>query len=390
MDEKDARRMSIQSNWLAAQAGAAPLSVVEFPLYSDARFIGEVRQEGWPYSCLNTIPLSVEPGRVQVPVVARIAIHTQLFQRHVYGSPSSSELYHGGWIPDEVAALASLALGKRFMAGDEARRFDGSDELGTPRSPRRRGEPTLLMNREGPMLPDVATQGDLRDLIPRFSTVPALAREDCIELVRAARLYQDALWVAESEPNLAWLLLVSAVETAANRWKRSWGTSVANLHAAMPDLAKRVQEVGGDDLMEFVAKKLSHLVRSTEKFVAFVVEHLPEPPAVRPESPGYQVEWTASNMASVLRIVYGYRSEALHGGTPFPAPMCLPASRVDADGPLVEVGTEALAVTTEGGYWIAKDLPINLPTFHYLARGALLRWWDSLASRTELGKLASA
>ncbi len=240
------------------------------------------------------------------------------------------------------------------------------------------------------MLPEVAAQGDLRDLIPRLSSIPTLGREDCIELVRAARLYQDALWVAESVPNLAWLLLVSALETGANHWKRSWGTPVGNLQAAMPDLAKRVQDVGGDDLMAFVAKKLSHLVKSTEKFVAFVVEHLPAPPAVRPESPGYQVEWTAANMESVLRIVYGYRSEALHGGTPFPAPMCLPASRVDADGALVELGTEALAVTTEGGYWVAKDLPINLPTFHHLARGALLRWWDSLVLPAEPGSPASA
>jgi len=30
--------------------------------------------------------------------------------------------------------------------------------------------------------------------------------------------------------------------------------------------------------------------------------------------------------------------------------------------------------------WEAKDFPISLPTFHYLRRGALLRWWDSLAA----------
>lgn len=203
MERDDARRMSIQSNWLAAKAGDSALSVVEFPMYSDAYFIAEVRQEGWPCGFLNTIPWSSEPGDVQVPVVARIAMHTQLFQRHVYGSPSSAELYHGGWLPDEVAAVASLALGKRFMAGDETRRFDGHDELGTPRSPRRRGAPTLLLNRDRPMLPDVATQGDLQDLIPRLGAIPILGREDCIELVRAARLYQDALWVAElaSEPD---------------------------------------------------------------------------------------------------------------------------------------------------------------------------------------------
>lgn len=238
-----------------------------------------------------------------------------------------------------------------------------------------------MLHRERALLPDVAGRGDLRELSPRLGTLPRLDPEDCIELVRAARLYQEALWVAESEPNMAWLMLVSALETAANRWKTSWGTPLENLRAAMPELVSRIERVEDDKLTNFVAKKLGHLVKSTEKFVAFVQEHLPAPPSLRPELPANQVEWTSANMAAVLRIVYDYRSKALHGGTPFPAPMCLPAGMGTADGPLVEVGTDSLAVTTEGGYWEAKDLPISLPTFHYLVRGTLLRWWDSLAAK---------
>ena len=29
-----------------------------------------------------------------------------------------------------------------------------------------------------------------------------------------------------------------------------------------------------------------------------------------------------------------------------------------------------------GGVWVPKDLPINLNTFHYVARNSLLKWWD--------------
>jgi hypothetical protein len=40
---------------------------------------------------------------------------------------------------------------------------------------------------------------------------------DATALVRSARFYSDALWIAEAEPDLAWLFLVSALE-ATNSW----------------------------------------------------------------------------------------------------------------------------------------------------------------------------
>jgi hypothetical protein len=45
-----------------------------------------------------------------------------------------------------------------------------------------------------------------------------IVRRSILSPGRAARLYQDALWIVESEPNLAWIMLVSTVETAAKEW----------------------------------------------------------------------------------------------------------------------------------------------------------------------------
>jgi hypothetical protein len=49
-------------------------------------------------------------------------------------------------------------------------------------------------------------------------------------------LYQDVLWVAESEPNLAWIMLVSAVEAAANRGQTSKDEPLLRLCSGNPDL----------------------------------------------------------------------------------------------------------------------------------------------------------
>ena len=71
-----------------------------------------------------------------------------------------------------------------------------------------------------------------------ISSLPSLGAEQAIALVRSARLYQDALWLAESEPNLSWLLLVSAIETAANLWRSRKDLPLERLKESRPDFAK--------------------------------------------------------------------------------------------------------------------------------------------------------
>ena len=378
METVDEKMPSIQRNWRAAIAGVPAHGLVEFPLYSDGFFVDNLVEEGWPNDFLNAIPGKEQPGRVQVAVVTRLSFHVDVNKLKWPPGKTSSELYHGGWITDEIAAIASLALGVRFRAGDVSRRFDGSDQFGTPMAARSRPEPSLMLLSDNLRLPDVVGQRNLRDLEPWFKSIPDLQAEDCIALIRTARLYQDSLWIAESEPNLAWLLLVSAVEVAANRWRSKANTSVENLREILPDLATRLHEAGGESLLETAAKKLAPITGSTRKFVDFFVEHLPEPPPIRPTSPLMRVPWTSEHMKKILKEIYRYRSEALHGGTPFPAPLCMAPWRFPEDEVPVEVGSVGLGASTLGGYWDKDDLPINLHTFHYAARGALMRWWKSL------------
>jgi len=57
------------------------------------------------------------------------------------------------------------------------------------------------------------------DELEILDTYPRLDATSATALMRSARLYQEALWLSEREAWLTWLLLVSAVETAANEHK---------------------------------------------------------------------------------------------------------------------------------------------------------------------------
>src|SRR5688572_7910479 len=94
--------------------------------------------------------------------------------------------------------------------------------------------------------------------------------------------YQEALWVAESDPSLAWLLLVSSVEGAANQWKKSRGAPEDRLRAAKPELAQYCDSLGVDGLLSRVASEFADSLGATKKFVDFLIAHLPSPPDRRP------------------------------------------------------------------------------------------------------------
>jgi hypothetical protein len=135
------------------------------------------------------------------------------------------------------------------------------------------------------VLPNVlGTRSLSSDLLEKYAY---LSPDDAIALVRSARSYQEAVWIAEGDPQLAWLLLVSAVETAANQWWNSRDrtadrSSSESLRDAMPDLASLVETSAGSAVLDEVARHLGPLIKSREKFVRFLTAFCPEPPTPRP------------------------------------------------------------------------------------------------------------
>jgi hypothetical protein len=171
-------------------------------------------------------------------------------------------------------------------------------------------------------------------------------------------------------------MLVSALETAAFYWRDAEEPPVKRLIASKPDLFDLLKDTGIPELPERVAEKIAPSLGATKKFIDFVLEFLPDPPAVRPPN-WMQLSWDRRSMKDSLLKIYNYRSMALHGGTPVPAPMCESPFR-DQDWMASAEIPMGLASRSMGGTWMKKDTPMLLHTFELISRGVLQRWWQSL------------
>lgn len=255
------------ANWMKSLAGIPVNITYEFPLFTDAYIIGEVTPETGPYQFLNTVP-----GPKNGNLAPFIVLRAEYCETHDYLKTeykTSVQNFHGGFINDEIAALLSLLLGIRLKSGDSIRRFmPGGDPKGHPTQSKIVPDPILptTINRE-PILPRLLGQRRLGDLA-LFMTIPSIEPSESVALARAARNYQNAVWIAESEPELSWLFMVSAVEAAANHWRPAREPALERLKASTPELVELLRKQGGDDLVQQVADLLADKLGATNNTFA--------------------------------------------------------------------------------------------------------------------------
>lgn len=365
-------------NWKSALSSNKSLySGFEVPLFTDAHITGEIAEGFGPYQFLNPVAIprssdSIMPG-VFLRIESRLEMHSLSTEEM---SRTDSTYYHGGTLEDEIAALASLILGVRFKSGGKTRQFnEGEDSRGKPILYNLNMNPILLLNGEKLIIPNARRKINLNDL-DQLLSYPTLSPEDAIILVKAARIYQDAIWIAESEPELAWIMFVSAIETVANHWSTVKATPVEKLHMSMPELEDVLFNQGGEGHVKTVANMIVPYMGATKKFVGFLMNFLPHTP-LNQSKKHFRHSWDEIEIEKTLKIIYKYRSGALHGGSKFPAPMCYPPIIFDGMPSEVPVG---LATMANGGVWTIDDTPILLHTFEHIVRGALLKWWVSLVA----------
>lgn len=372
------RALLSQLNWLRVSPDEADAPIYEYPLFSDAHVTGEVTSGLGPYSFLNSVPMPSGPGVVNAPIVLRAFFYLGEYRPDM--SKKDESLYHGGTLVDEIAALASLAIGVRIRAGGETRRFEpGKDPYGRPCAWNDEPRPVVRVRRNHLVLPSVTGTHSMNPL-EKLKSIPLIDPARYVSLIRACKFYQDALWVAESEPNLAWLMFVSALETVANDVYETDASADDRLRDSKPDLAALLEQHGGHQLVTQVANMIAHTFGATKKFIDFTMQFMPDPPQERPEQDCLCVKWSKTSLKTILNSVYGYRSRSLHAGLPFPAPMFEAPFKFAPDAPPSEVPLTGLASHSLGGTWMPKDTPINLHCFHYIARGVLLNWWRSISN----------
>jgi hypothetical protein len=131
-------------------------------------------------------------------------------------SRSRADSYHGGDLFDEIASLISLGLGIRCHSGGITRRWDiRQDPFGHPYEFDHQIPLLFSGNPRKPIVQSTYRTVLLSDMERLFETFGSSSPRMATALVRSSRLYQQALWVVESDPNQAWILLVSAIEVAA-------------------------------------------------------------------------------------------------------------------------------------------------------------------------------
>jgi len=359
-------------NWKEALTGVPLNSTLEFPLFTDAHIISELRDHYGPYRIINAVP-RFNTGALAPAIVLRI----DYFSRYDSGMllKTDTERYHGGGLNDEIAALISLLIGVRLKSGGMTRYFlPDEDPKGHPIALEIHEDPVLFKpTRHIPILPQALGEHSLDDA-SLIAKLPRLSPRESVALVRAARLYQDAVWIIESEPPLSWIMLVSAIETAAGHWRAATDPPLARLRVSRPALEVLLKESGGEELVMKVADMIADYMGAGKKFIDFIIHFLPEPPTKRPPE-FFQHSWEQQELKKSLRTIYTWRSRALHGGTPFPEPMCMaPDRHEDA----YDEKPFSPAMGAKGGVWVAKDMPMLIHTFEYIVRNTLINWWKSM------------
>jgi len=308
---------AVFENWKAHLNGVETDVIFEFPAYSDTDGVAEVRSDFGPYEVLSA--MREIPALTDCPsVILRI-------RRHVWPSGDHA----AGDIPSELVALLSLLSGTRLAsATNYSRRFGfNGDPLGEPiHSHQAVVVPKPIMT--APVLPHVLKRRihDLT-LIKRFIE---LSEEQSVMVAKASRLYQQALWYAEAQPEFCWLMLVSAVEVAAGAWRKGRLPPEDQLRELRPKVADMLLAAGGQDLLTGVAKEFADYMGATRKFVQFLT---------RFSDPADQDErWEKS-----LKFIYGARSKALHSGAAIP-----------------------------------QVMPLALERFERIVQASLVRWWKEL------------
>jgi hypothetical protein len=370
----------------------------EVRLYTDAPIEEFYQREYGPYLFIHTGHPEVEgpqcvPALVlRMPDISNSIAGLSMTSNLVFHEPWEKETndrpavappdiqsdmnrYHAGVLHDEVAALTSLALGIRLKASGSVRRFDQyTGAKGRPTYQHDLSTPNYARKFSNYVIPDAVTP---RDFAPELlNVIPTLEPQAAIALIKAARRYQQGLWLSESDPEETWEKFVDAVEAAAEYWNEDVGRSVDWLRGAkdMQEFVKLLEEAGGEALLSQAADLIAPRLRVTARFIGFILHYLPPAPAQRPGREG-QVPWSKTKLRDPLSMIYDYRSRSHHGGQAFPLPMCRPPERRDGWKAPAE---KTLYLSTEHptAVWRAEATPLSLHMFAYLVRGSLCNWWQ--------------
>jgi hypothetical protein len=226
--------------------------------------------------------------------------------------------------PQEICAFASVVLRRRIALGPLVRRDDKPMRVavvGTAQSPQ------LLEGKIG-----------LADLAPAVDRLRALPEHLHEAFLLSCRFYQEALELLDTKPDVAYLLLVSAIEVfiaklGLRQAEEDFAVNIKDALLAVPEphravLVKRLLEVDRGIQKNFVKFMLDYI---TPAFWERSSKHL-SPADGRIEE---------HEIGDLMIRVYSQRSQMVHAGEPLPPNIVNPpetAAEIDRSAEVSALG----------------------------------------------------
>lgn len=214
----------------------------------------------------------------------------------------------GDQLIDEIAAVVSFAVNATCVRdGDMARRLiavredAGASRMGAASLLRRTFDATVILHDE-----------DVADLDRFVRSLVALERSSYEAAMRAIRRIVDATHLVEEAPDLAYTLMIAALESlgqAATPRAATWSEYDTTKRKRIDAATAGLDDEARDRVREAVLDN-QHLGLQ-RRFAAFVLDHV-EPAFYRAEATDAVRPITATELPNALRIAYAIRSRSMH------------------------------------------------------------------------------
>ncbi|HIF0226745.1 TPA: hypothetical protein ACXYKD_003714 [Legionella anisa] len=355
------------------------ISIYEFPLYTDNPWItGAIDSK--PISLLNPV-IHNNKGVFLPRIILRYFCYINGDAVIDYASkPAESKIKSYEPAPNELSYLINLCLGIRTEVGTCMRKFkpaltDNSNYGFISNSQYYPNYEKEVLLSGSPLIPSLFRTVNL-SIENYFNKLISMKEKELSNAVRAAKLYSNALFLAERAPKISWIMLVSAIEAAAE----SQRYKIDNLDLIKNEFPELYDLIDSSNKSHEIFKELNNVInlKAQKKFIQFIKKYYPIPQKRTDLPEGFLIDW--DNFDKALKKIYEYRSNALHsvGTGAFPQEMCYPPFKIQ-DGEQVEIEREWVGEIFYGRGRVRlnqEDIPMNLAKFEEIVRLSLLKWID--------------
>lgn len=271
----------------------------EYELIVDSNLVGEFSYG--PYEIVRW-----ESGLFNEGDCRKLILKTKesmpCYDEAYFDNLSSKKYYHGGGIADEITALASLFLRRRIKLIQSVRCNDKPDIF--VKKPNNYIDKQLILG-----------SSDITDLSTWFDLLERMDEVHHPKFMLATRLYHRSVLMIEDDPDLAYLTLISAIETLCVDYPLEKIPTLKSINSKLDGMINSLIE---DDDSKTELKKLilknNRFIK--KRFVAFIMNYISDDFWNYENQPNVGGKIKTNDLEKHLCTIYDKRSKILHEGEP--------------------------------------------------------------------------